>query len=245
MDTSGTLDEALRAKLLAAAVPTLVSTLFRMGFANTFLRNPKALNPASPRMVGTAFTMRTIAMREDVREAIADGRMANLQARAFDRIGPGQVLVCGAEGMRETALLGDVISTSFLVHGVAGVVVDGSVSDGAAIGALDLPVYCLGDAALPFTSHRHVVELEVPISCDGVPVMPGDVLVGDANGVVCIPQDKAQEVAEIAAERELMETFVVERVRAGAPLAGTYPPDEATRRAYQAWLNARNAAARD
>lgn len=242
MPTSDTLDGAVRAKLLSAAVPTLVSTLFRMGFANTFLRNPKALNPAAPRMVGTAYTMRTIAMREDFRVAIADGRMANLQARAFDEIRAGQVLVCGAEGVRETALLSDIISTSFLVRGIAGVVVDGSVSDGAAIGALDLPVYCLGDAALPFTSHRHVVELEVPISCDGVPVMPGDVLVGDANGVVCILQDKPAEVAEIAAERELMETFVVERVRAGAPLAGTYPPDEATRRAYQAWLSARSAA---
>lgn len=234
------LSQDVRAKLASAAVPTVVSTLFRMGFARTFLAHVAPLSAFEGRMVGTAYTMRTIVVREDLRERIAAGDLPNLQAEAFDAVAPGEVLICGAEGVRETALLGDIISTSFMVRGVAGVVVDGSVSDRAAIATLDLPVYCLGDAALPFTSHRHVVELNVPISCDGVPIMPGDVLLGDANGVVCIPRDKAEEVAEIAAERELLETFVVEQVRGGAPLAGTYPPDEATKQAYQAWRAARS-----
>lgn len=240
MSASKRLDEALVTKLETAAVPTLVSTLFRMGFANTFLRGPTALNLAAQKMVGTAYTLRTIAMREDMRAAITDGRLPNLQGRAFDDIAPGQVLICGAEGVTETALLGDIISTSFMVRGIAGIVVDGSVSDGAAISQLDLPVYCMGDAALPFTSHRHVVELNVPITCAGVPIMPDDILVGDANGVVCIPTEKAEEVAEIAAERELLEAFVVERVRDGEPLAGTYPPNDATKAAYQAWLKNRS-----
>jgi regulator of RNase E activity RraA len=234
-----TLSEDVRSRLASAAVPTVVSTLFRMGFARTFLSNVRPLSGHDRRMVGTAYTMRTIAMREDLRDRIATAELPNLHAQAFDEVASGEVLICGAEGVKETALLGDIICTSFMVRGVAGVVIDGSVSDRAAIAQLDLPVYCQGDAAFPFTSHRHVVDLNVPISCDGVPIMPGDVLLGDANGVVCIPREKADEVAEIAAERELLETFVVERVRAGAPLAGTYPPDEATKAAYQAWREAR------
>ena len=239
MSNEGDLDTGLRGLLARAAVPTLVSTLHRMGISNTLIRGVRPIARTEPRMVGTACTMRTIPMREDHREAIAAGRLANLQARAFETVRAGEVLVCAAEGVTETALLGDIITTSFLVRGVAGIVVDGSVSDRAAIATIGLPVYCAGDAALPFVSHRHVIELQVAVGCGGVPVFPGDVLVGDANGVVCIPRDKAAEVARIAADRETFEAFLVERIRAGAPLAGSYPPDAATTAAYEAWLKAR------
>jgi len=194
-------------------------------------------------MVGTAFTMRTMAMREDVREAIVEGRMDNLQARAFDAIGAGQVLVCGAEGVTETALLGEIICTSFQVRGVAGVVATAACPMVLRSARWIFPSFVWGTRLC--RSPRTATWSSSRCRSAGVPIMPGDVTVGDANGVVCIPRDKAAEVAEVAAERELLETFVVERVRGGAPLAGTYPPDEATRRAYREWLSARRSAARD
>ena len=228
------LEEDLKRKLEATSVPSVISTLYRMGYQNVFLRNVKPLAMATSTMVGTAFTLRTIPIREDQREAIASGAADNLQKRAFEDVGAGEVLVCEGAGVTETALLGDMVATSFQVRGVAGIVVDGGVNARASIAAIGLPVYASGDAALPFTSHRHITALNEPIGCGGVPIFPGDVLVGDGNGVAAIPLALVAEVAERAYERELLEAFCAARLREGAPLAGTYPPDEATIAAFEA-----------
>ena len=227
------LEEDLKRKLEATSVPSVVSTLYRMGYQNALLRNVKPLAPALSTMVGTAFTLRTIPIREDQREAIASGAVPNFQKRAFEEVGAGEVLVCEAAGVTETALLGDMVATSFRVRGVAGIVVDGGVNDRASMAGVGLPVYASGDAALPFTSHRHITALNEPIGCGGVPIFPGDVLVGDGNGVAAIPRAVVAEVAEKAHERELLEAFCAARLRDGAPLAGTYPPDEATIAAFE------------
>ena len=229
-----TIEVETRAMLEACSVPSVVSTLFRMGFQNVFLRGVRPFVAEAPVMVGTAMTMRTIPIREDMRAAIQSGEAENLQAKAFNETAAGEVLVCEAGGVTETALLGDMVSTAFQVRGVAGIVLDGSVNDRAAIEGIGLPVFAAGDASLPFTSHRHITDLNVPIGCGGVAIFPGDVMVGDRNGVAAIPRAIAAEVAKKAHERERLEAFCAERLRAGAPLAGTYPPDEATVAAFRA-----------
>lgn len=227
-----TLADAVRDQLRACSVPAVVSTLYRMGYQNVFLRGVKPLAQGAPVMVGPAMTMRTIPIREDRRRAIAEGEAENLQGRAFNEVAAGEVLVCEAAGVTETALLGDMVATSFKVRGVEGIVVDGGVNDRAAIAGIGLPVYAMGDASLPFTSHRHITALNVPIGCGGVAIFPGDVMIGDQNGVAAIPAEVVDAVAEQAHERELLEAFCAERLRAGAPLATTYPPDEATVAAF-------------
>jgi regulator of RNase E activity RraA len=133
--------------------------------------------------------------------------------------------------------MGDIMATHFLAKGVAGVVLDGGVSDAAAIATIPLPIFCCGTAGTPVTSHRLVVELNVPVGCDGVPVFPGDIMMGDANGIVCIPLDLAREVARTAFERERFESWVIDQARTGRPLAGLYPADEATMAEYRTWLS--------
>ncbi|MEM9429060.1 MAG: ribonuclease activity regulator RraA [Pseudomonadota bacterium] len=229
-----TIDPTTRDLLGRASVPSVVSTLYRMGFQNVFLRGLRPLAPGAPVMVGPALTLRTIPVREDRRAALDDGTAENLQARAFEEAAAGEVLVCEAAGVTETALLGDMVATAFQVRGVAGIVVDGGVNDRASIAQLALPVYAAGDASLPFTSHRLITALNAPIGCGGVAIYPGDVMIGDQNGVAAIPAHVAAEVAEAASEREALEGFCAERLRAGAPLRGTYPPDEATRAAFHA-----------
>ncbi|MEM0934352.1 MAG: ribonuclease activity regulator RraA [Pseudomonadota bacterium] len=228
------IDDAHRALLEGSSVPAVVSTLFRMGYANVFLRGVRPFAPGAPVMVGPAMTLRTVPIREDMRAAMAEGRLENLQGRAFEEAGAGEVLVCEAAGVTETALLGDMVATAFKVRNVAGIVLDGGVNDRAAIARIGLPVYASGDAALPFTSQRHITALNAPIGCGGVAIFPGDVMIGDGNGVAAIPRDLVGEVAHKAREREELEAFCAARLRDGAPLKGTYPPDDATVAAFQA-----------
>lgn len=234
-----TLSEPLRARLLQASVPTVVSLLWRKGYRNSFMFGPKPLNPAAVKFAGPAFTVRTIPVREDLVEAQNSGARPNLQARSVAEIQPGQVLAVAMDGETRTAFMGDIMTTHLLVKGVAGIVLDGGVSDAAAISTIPLPLFCAGNAATPVISHRFVIDLNVPVGIAGVPVLPGDVLMGDGNGVVAIPAHMVEEIAKAAAEREIMEEFIVGRVRDGAPLAGTYPPDAETLAAYEAWRKGR------
>ncbi len=132
-----------------------------------------------------------------------------------------------------------------MVRGVAGLVSDGPVRDSGAIAAMDLPVYCAGGSAPLNLIHHHAIDLNVPIGCGGVAVYPGDVIVGDDEGVVVIPRHLADEVARDAAEQEIMEAFVLERIEAGAALPGTYPPDAETRAAYAEWRKKRGRPSRN
>ena len=191
--------------------------------------------PGAAAFAGRAVTVRTIAVREDLLEAQVRGDRPNLQAEAVAAVGAGDVLVVGMGGETRTAFMGDIMTTHLLAKGAAGAVLDGAVSDAAAISEIPFPVFCTGNAATPLTSHRLVVELDCPIDCAGVPVLPGDVIMGDANGVVAIPDHIASEIAETCAERELLEEFVIERVRSGAALSGTYPPGEETLAAFRDW----------
>lgn len=229
------LEPAIRNMLMKSAVPTVVSTLWKNGYKNTFMFRPRALNSNCNKFVGAALTVRTIAAREDVVSSIAGGSSPNLQAAAVDQLKAGDVLVVAMGGETRTAFMGDIMTTYMKGVGVSGVVLDGSVSDAAAIAQIELPVFCTGNAATPLTSHRMVVEVNGPVECDGVAVYCGDVVMGDANGIVVIPRHMAAEVARIASEREVLEEFVISKVREGAPLSGTYPPNEKTMAEFDKW----------
>jgi regulator of RNase E activity RraA len=113
------------------------------------------------------------------------------------------------------------------------------VRDFAGIAGMGLPVYAKG-AAAPANVHRHLaVEANVPIGCADVLVMPGDIMVGDGDGVVCIPRAQADKIAEGGLEQEELEAFVLGKIQAGAPLRGTYPPSPETVAEFEAWRRGR------
>lgn len=232
------LTDDVRQKLMGVSVPAVVSLLWYNGYRNTMLFGPRPVNPNTNRFVGTAFTVRTIPVREDFVEAQKNGERPNLQAQAVADIGAGEVLVVAMGGETRTAFMGDIMSTHLSVKGVSAVVTDGSVSDAAMISTIPLPVIAGGNAATTYLSHRFVTDLNVPVDLAGVAVCPGDVLIGDANGVAVIPAHMAETIADLAVERELLEEFVLGRVKDGAPLVGTYPPNEETLAAFEAWRKA-------
>jgi regulator of RNase E activity RraA len=240
-DAEHPLTDEVREQLMASAVPTVVSILYRKGLRGMMMFAPKPLNANVAKFVGRAFTVRTIPTREDLIDAQGRGERPNLQARAVAELRAGDVLVVAMDGETRTAFMGDIMTTHFLAKGVAGVVLDGGVSDAAAIASIPLPVFCCGTAGTPVTSHRLVVELNGSIGCSGVPVFPGDVIMGDANGVVCIPAHLVAEVAATAFDRERFEAWVIDQARTGRPLAGLYPANEATLAEYEAWRRAQTA----
>ena len=157
------------------------------------------------------------------------------QRKAIEACPPGQVLVCDCRGVQRAGALGDILITRLMVRGVAAFVTDGPMRDAAAVAAIEFPTFCTGSAAPASLAAHFAAAVQDPIACGGVAVFPGDVLVGDPDGVCVIPRGIADDVARDAGEQELMEEFILKRVQDGAPVPGTYPPNEATRAAFEAW----------
>lgn len=215
---------------------TLTTQLFRRGFRNLFMQRVAPLSkPNGENMVGPAFTLRNIPAREDldVLDIFLDPE--NPQRKAIESVPPGYVLVQDCRGDKTAASCGAILTTRLKVRGAAGMVSDGPVRDSGVIEQLGFPVFCAGASGPTNIIKHHSIDLNVPIGCGGVPVYPGDIIVGDVDGVVVIPQNIADGIAVDAAEQERMEEFILQKVQNGARLAGTYPPNDGTRAAYLAW----------
>ncbi|MET0843624.1 MAG: fumarylacetoacetate hydrolase family protein [Mycetocola sp.] len=228
--------EDLERMLRSVGTATLSSQLRARGYPDVSIDGVTPLSPGT-RLVGRARTLRFIPYRPDLFAGHGGG--FNAQKRAFDGIGPGEVLVIDARGERGTGTVGDILALRAQVRGAAGIVTDGGVRDSDAVRALGLPVYSAGPhpAAL---GRRHVPwETDVTIACGGAAVQPGDIVVGDADGVLVLPPALAREVAEAAVQQELEETFIAEQVAAGVGIDGLYPMNAAWREEFARWRSTR------
>jgi len=235
---SNTLKPETASVLASVSTATLSQQLRSRGLNSTYF---DGLTPARPdlRMVGVARTLRYTALREDVFKQRGGGM--NAQKRLIDTIGPGEVLVIEARENRHAGTIGDILALRLKVRGGAGVVTDGAVRDDTAMRALDLPYY-RGAVNAAVLGRRHVpMDSDLPITCAGVLVMPGDVIVGDSDGVILIPAALADEVAAAALQQEHEEQYISERVAAGESLEGLYPLGSEQRRRYEQWAKGRGA----
>ena len=185
-------------------------------------------------MAGYARTVRYLPLREDL--SASHGSGMNAQKRAIEQIRPGEVLVIEARGDPTAGTIGDILALRAQVRGAAGIVTDGAIRDSAALAGLQIPVYhaAVHPAVL---GRRHVPwETDVTVACAGVTIQPGDILVGDADGVVVLPPAIAAEILADAGEQERQEQFIAERVAAGESIEGLFPVAESRRPAYEAWL---------
>ncbi|WMS41970.1 ribonuclease activity regulator RraA [Acuticoccus sp. MNP-M23] len=226
----GTL-EALR----KVGVAGIASELFKRGLRDTVMQGVAPLQGNVRPFAGPAYTVRTIPMRPDIGTADFMMRLPrNLQRIAVTEVAAGEVLCVDARGERRAGFMGDILALSLAVRGVGAVVTDGGLRDVAGIGDTGLPAYCAGASPAGSQAHLHVVAVNESIACGGLPVFPGDVLVGDADGVVVVPRALADDVAGTGASQADLEAFCRERIRKGAPLIGTYPPNDATLEAFHA-----------
>jgi len=224
-----------REKLARVSTATLTTALFKRGLRNTFLQGPQRINPGQ-QMVGEAYTLRYIPAREDLDKLDAFLDPAHPQRKGIESCPPGHVMVIDSRGDADAASAGGILVTRLMVRGAAGIVTDGGFRDSPEIATLDLPAYHVRPSAPTNLIRHHAIDLNVPIGCGGVAVYPGDIIVGDGEGVVVIPAHLANEVAEEAHEMTAFEDFVTERVRDGQTIVGLYPPtDEANRTAFAEW----------
>jgi regulator of RNase E activity RraA len=227
-------------QLLHVSTATLCTALFKRGLRNAFIQDVHPLNPKLPNMVGEAFTLRTIPAREDLNPITVFQDRAHPQRKAVEECPPGAVFVIDSRKDARAASAGAILVTRLMKRGVAGIVTDGGLRDSPEIARLDMPAYHRRPSAPTNLTLHQALDINVPIGCGDVPVWPGDVVVGDAEGVVVIPAAIADEIAAEATEMTTFEDFVIEKVREGRSILGLYPPtDEASRIEFAAWRRAK------
>ncbi|MCU1409861.1 MAG: hypothetical protein JWR04_568 [Rhodoglobus sp.] len=227
------LTSELKQRINAVGTATLSAQLRKLGYNDVSIDGLHSTRPDA-RLLGLARTLRFIPHREDLFESHGGG--FNAQKRAFDTLNPDDVLVIEARGETGTGTVGDILALRAQVRGAAGIVTDGGVRDVAAVAALDIPTYFAG-AHPAVLGRRHVPwDSDLTIACGGAAVQPGDVIVGDADGLLVIPPSLIEQVVEGAIEQERQERFIAEMVAAGESVNGLYPLAGDWKARYEAWL---------
>jgi regulator of RNase E activity RraA len=225
-----------RETLKTVSTATLCTALYKRGLKNQFIQDVRPLNPNGASMVGEAFTLRYIPAREDLNPITVFQNRDHPQRVAVEQCPPGAVLMIDSRKDARAASAGSILVTRLMVRGVAGVVTDGGFRDSPEIAALEIPAYHNRPSAPTNLTLHQALDINVPIGCGDVPVWPGDVVVGDREGVIVIPAAIADEVAAEAVEMTAFEDFVTEEVLKGRSIIGLYPAtDEQTRVDFAAW----------
>ncbi|MET0829732.1 MAG: fumarylacetoacetate hydrolase family protein [Microbacterium sp.] len=226
------LSAELRRKLEAVPVAGLSAQLRKRGLNNVTIDGVRPMHPGT-KVVGTAKTLRFVPGREDLFASHGGGY--NAQKRAFDTVGEGEIIVIEARGETGSGTLGDILALRAKARGAAGIITDGGVRDYDTVAEIGIPVFSSG-AHPAVLGRRHVPwELDVTIGCGGTSVQPGDVIVGDGDGVIVIPPALAEEVADAALAQEDEDAYVAEQVAAGHPVDGLFPMNAEWKARYDAW----------
>ncbi|MDQ1850296.1 ribonuclease activity regulator RraA [Gemmobacter fulvus] len=230
------LSDATRARLKQVSTASVATALYKRGLRNQFIQGVVPVAAKAETMVGQAFTLRYIPAREDRNPMTVFRNPDHPQRVAIETCPPGWVLVMDARKDARAATAGSILITRLALRGAAGIVTDGGLRDAAGIGDLDMPAYFARPSAPTNLTLHEALDINVPISCGDAPVFPGDVLLGDRDGVMVIPAHLADEIAEECHAMERFEQFVLEEVQAGAPIIGLYPTTkEENRQKYEDW----------
>ena len=226
-------------QLMGVSTATLCTALFKRGLHHQFIQDVRPLNPGLPNMVGEAYTLRYMPAREDLNTIEVFKNREHPQRKAVEECPPGAVFVIDSRKDARAASAGGILVTRLMKRGVAGIVTDGGFRDSPDIAKMPFPVYHQRPAAPTNLTVHQAIDINVPIGCGDAPVFPGDVVVGDAEGVVVIPAHLADEVAAEAVEMTVFEDFVQQKVMEGHSILGLYPPtDEQSRVDFAAWRQA-------
>jgi regulator of RNase E activity RraA len=225
------LDASAADALRGITTATLTTVLLKKGVRRCWMKGPRPLFHAEERVVGPAFTLRFVPAREDLATPESWSSPRSTRA-AIEDMPAGCIAVVDAMGVPEAGIFGDILAARMHKRGVAALVTDGVLRDGAGVEATELPVWCSGVAAPASVAGLTFVGWQEPIGCGGVAVFPDDIIVADGDGAVLIPLALVSEVTKAAVEQERLEAWIMKEVEKGAPLPGLYPPNAETRARY-------------
>jgi regulator of RNase E activity RraA len=197
------------------------------------MNGPSPIFQAEERIVGPAFTLRFVPAREDLATPESWSSPRSTRA-AIEEMPEGAVCVIDAMGVTDAGVFGDILCARMHKRGVAALVTDGVVRDGAGVEGTGLPVWCAGVAAPASVAGMTFVGWQEPIGCGGTAVFPNDIIVADGDGAVVIPAAFVEEVANAGPEQERLEAWIMKEVERGVPLPGLYPPNAETKARYEA-----------
>jgi regulator of RNase E activity RraA len=239
-ERSMALKEETREKLRRVSTPTLATALYKRGLRQQFIQEVRPLGALTQSMVGEAYTLRYMPAREDLNPITVFRDRGHMQRRAIEECPPGAVLMIDSRKDPRAASAGGILVTRLMVRKAAGIVTDGGFRDSAEIAELDFPAFHVRPSAPTNLTLHQAVEINGPIGCGDAPVFPGDVIVGDADGVIVLPAELADELADEATEMTAYEDFVTETVRGGRSILGLYPAtDPQSLEEFAAWRRAK------
>jgi regulator of RNase E activity RraA len=224
----------LKNVLASISTATITTVLLKKGLRRTWMAGTKPLGEDFGRIVGEAFTLRFVPAREDLATP-ASWASPNSTRGAIEAMPEGCIAVADAMGVTHAGIFGDILTLRMQRKKVAALVTDGVMRDAEGVRATKLPVWCSGAAAPPSVAGLTFVGWQEPIGCGGVAVFPGDIIVADGDGAVCIPQAMLEEVTKAAIEQEMFETWALDQVSKGSALPGLYPPNEETKAKFEAF----------
>lgn len=229
-----TLADEILVAYRGVSTASLCTLLFKRGLRTCFIQGVSCLNRAPSHLVGQAFTLRYIPAREDIDTLEQFQDPKHPQRHAVETVPPGRVLVMDCRSDASAASAGSILLKRLEMRGCAGLVTDGGLRDTETIAGLRIPAFCARPSAPTNLTKHHGVDLDVPIGCGGAAVYPGDLIVGDSDGVVVVPLYLAEAIAAEIVEMEAFEDFVFDQVSAGQSIIGLYPPTEETKQRYAA-----------
>lgn len=215
-----------RKKLMGVSTATLCTALFKRGLRGQFIQDVRPLNPGLPNMVGPAYTLRYMPAREDLNDISVFKDRAHPQRKAVEECPEGAVLVIDSRKDARAASAGGILVARLMVRGVAGVVTDGGFRDSPDIAKYAFPAYHQRPSAPTNLTLHQAIAINEPIGCGDAPVFPGDIVVGDAEGVIVIPANIADAIADEAVEMTVFEDYVQDKVMGGRSVLGLYPPTD-------------------
>lgn len=234
--SNATVTGAVLDKLRGVSTATLATALYKRGLRNQMIQAVQPLSPLRESMVGIAFTLRYIPAREDLNPVSVFENPEHPQRKAVETCPKGAVLVIDSRCDPRAASAGAILVRRLMMRGCAGVVTDGGFRDSAEIAGLGIPAFHQRPSAPTNLTLHQAIDIDVPIGCGDAPVFPGDVIVGDADGVIVIPAAIAGEIAEVAEAMTVYEDFVAEMVAGGRSIVGLYPmTDPKVREQFEAW----------
>jgi regulator of RNase E activity RraA len=212
---------------------TITTMLLKKGIRRCWMSGAMPFAAAGKRVVGPAFTLRFVPVREDL--ATPESWTKPISTRgAIEAMPENCVVVADAMGVTSAGIFGDILCMRMVKRGVTALVTDGVMRDKHGVLGTGLPVWCAGVAAPASVNGLTFVGWNEPIACGGCAIFPGDVIVADDDGAVVIPQALVDFVAAEGAEHERFEAWLVKEVEKGEKLPGLYPPNEETKKRYEA-----------